>query len=367
MIIDARQLISIRGKTAMVAGGFDPLHDGHIAYFNAAASLGIPVLCCIDGDAYVERKHRCLLSQEKRAIIIDQLKPISYTYLNSGTTAKALRDIQPKIFLKGSDWKDNLPKEELDICRDLNIEIKIVDTKFNSSSMLLRRFSDLTSEALNEFERKVISQKMPESNFYDQNYFQGEWRTNDRYDLTTRRKIEGRHPELIRDVFSPRRVLDLGCGPGYLMRLLLDVGIQADGLDISHSSKEMAPAEVRSRIRIGSLLEARFPDRSYDLVICREVLEHLPVVDINRAVFNMCRISSRFVYITTRFHPDPSSLLDLTSEPEVDPTHITLMNKNLLRLMFVLAGFRQRADLEEKMDWLKKGRVLVYERTRNAG
>jgi ubiquinone/menaquinone biosynthesis C-methylase UbiE len=156
----------------------------------------------------------------------------------------------------------------------------------------------------------------------------------------------------------------MGCGPGYLMQLLLEVGIPADGLDISPASIEMAPAEVRGRIRVGSLLDADLPDRSYDLVICREVLEHLPVLDVNRAVLNMCRVSSRFVYVTTRFHPAPTSLLDLTSEPEVDPTHITLMNKNLLRLMFVLAGFKRRGDLEDRMDWLKKGRVLVYERAR---
>ena len=29
----------------MVDGGFDPLHEGHIAYFAAAAELGVPVLC----------------------------------------------------------------------------------------------------------------------------------------------------------------------------------------------------------------------------------------------------------------------------------------------------------------------------------
>ena len=34
----------------------------------------------------------------------------------------------------------------------------------------------------------------------------------------------------------------------------------------------------------------------------------------------------------------------------------------MLRLLFVLEGFRARADLEARMDWGNKGRVLVYER-----
>ena len=38
------------------------------------------------------------------------------------------------------------------------------------------------------------------------------------------------------------------------------------------------------------------------------------------------------------------------------------MNMDMLRLMFVLQGFRRRSDLETRMDWMNKGRVLVYEK-----
>jgi len=46
----------------------------------------------------------------------------------------------------------------------------------------------------------------------------------------------------------------------------------------------------------------------------------------------------------------------------VDPSHITLLNKDLLRCLFLLEGFRSRPDLEARIDWGGKGRVLVYER-----
>jgi hypothetical protein len=76
----------------------------------------------------------------------------------------------------------------------------------------------------------------------------------------------------------------------------------------------------------------------------------------------MVRMTSKFIYVTTRFHPDPASLLDFTTQFDVDPSHITLLNKDMLRLMFVLEGCRSRPDLEDRMDWGRKGRVLVLEK-----
>jgi hypothetical protein len=73
-------------------------------------------------------------------------------------------------------------------------------------------------------------------------------------------------------------------------------------------------------------------------------------------------MSSRCAYATTRFQQNPYTLLDVSTQDELDPSHITMMNKDLLRLFFVLEGFRQRKDLEDKIDWMGKGRVLVYEK-----
>lgn len=217
---------------------------------------------------------------------------------------------------------------------------------------------------ITEFEARVLEQQSVAAGHYDAEYFTGEWRDEgNNYSLETRRQIEAKNPFLIKDVFQPRTVLDLGCGPGALMHLLWEIGVDVDGIDFAESSLGLATPEVRNRIIVGQVTDPTLkPANAYDLVICREVLEHLTVLQVRQAVANMVRMTSTFVYVTTRFHPNPASLLDFTTQFDVDPSHITLLNKDMLRLMFVLEGCRSRPDLEARMDWGNKGRVLVFEK-----
>jgi len=217
---------------------------------------------------------------------------------------------------------------------------------------------------ITEFEQRVREQQPVNSKHYDAEYFTGDWRDEgNNYNLETRRQIEEKNPLLIKEVFQPKKVLDLGCGPGALMHLLSELGVDVDGVDFAQSSKELATPQVRERITVGQVSDATLkPESAYDLVICREVLEHLTVLQVRQAVANMARMSSKYIYVTTRFHPNPESLLDFTTQFDVDPSHITLLNKDMLRLMFVLEGCRSRPDLEARMDWGHKGRVLVLEK-----
>ena len=216
-----------------------------------------------------------------------------------------------------------------------------------------------------EFEARVLAQKPVAAQHYDAEYFTGEWRTEqgNNYSLEARRQIEAKNPSLIKETFQPSKVLDLGCGPGALMHLLWELGVDVEGIDFAESSRHIATPEVRDRITIGEVTDPTLkPANAYDLVICREVLEHLTVVQVKQAVANMARMTNKFIYVTTRFHPNPPTLLDFNEQDDLDPSHITLLNKDLLRLMFILEGCKSRPDLERKMDWGNKGRVLVLEK-----
>ena len=143
MIVTTDQLNNYVGKLAMVDGSFDPLHDGHIEYFRAAAAVGHPLLCNIASDKWTESKHRVLLSQQQRGVVIDAIEFVSFVHLSATTTLNVLELLQPKVYIKGSDWvaRGGVPSDEKEICQKLGIEIMYLDTVTNSSSRLLAEWS----------------------------------------------------------------------------------------------------------------------------------------------------------------------------------------------------------------------------------
>lgn len=146
------------------------------------------------------------------------------------------------------------------------------------------------------------------------------------------------------------------------MLFLYELGIDVYGLDFSQAAKKEAPIKIADRIFIGSVEDYNDIRMDFDLVICRETLEHLTILQLVKAVQNLAKTTNKYLYITTRFHPNPTSLLDVIDQPEVDPSHITLLNKDFLRTLFVLEGLKSRRDLEKKLDWKNYGRVLVFEK-----
>lgn len=72
----------------------------------------------------------------------------------------------------------------------------------------------------------------------------------------------------------PNTVVDLGCGDGWWLKCFHDMGAQVHGVELDIRAREHVPAQVNVHIH-----DLRFPvylgDKA-DLVICSEVVEHLP-------------------------------------------------------------------------------------------
>lgn len=142
MIVTFDGLVDLRHRVAMVDGAFDPLHRGHIEYFRLASEqLDAPLLCNVASDLYVASKHPPLLPEGDRAAIVDAIRFIAYTYINPFDTETVLRQLRPRYYVKGSDWRDRLPAEQQDICREHGIEIVYLDTVLDSSSRILQEFA----------------------------------------------------------------------------------------------------------------------------------------------------------------------------------------------------------------------------------
>lgn len=77
----------------------------------------------------------------------------------------------------------------------------------------------------------------------------------------------------------PRRVLEVGCGEGIVLAALAArlPGTRFDGLELDEPTLAQARARCPgARLVRGDACELPFEDRSFDLVVCLEVLEHLP-------------------------------------------------------------------------------------------
>ena len=130
-------------SVTMVDGCFDPIHQGHVAYFEAAAAFGDDVFCFVAADKYISTKHPVLLPGEDRICVINAFRNVQICNLGNCSTAEALSVVKPKRYVKGADWKiKGLPQNEIQICNTLGIEIIFVDTTLNSSSRLIERLRD---------------------------------------------------------------------------------------------------------------------------------------------------------------------------------------------------------------------------------
>jgi 2-polyprenyl-3-methyl-5-hydroxy-6-metoxy-1,4-benzoquinol methylase len=102
---------------------------------------------------------------------------------------------------------------------------------------------------------------------------------------------------------APTTLLDAGCGEGETLSRLGDslpsrvVAIDIDSDAVAFTAERIPSAEV-SR---GSVVDLPFADDSFDLVVCLEVLEHLP--DPNAALAELERVSAGHVVISVPREP----------------------------------------------------------------
>ena len=58
----------------VVSGGFDPIHSGHIAYFNSAKKLGDKLIVALNSDDWlINKKDKFFMPFHERKLIIENL------------------------------------------------------------------------------------------------------------------------------------------------------------------------------------------------------------------------------------------------------------------------------------------------------
>jgi ubiquinone/menaquinone biosynthesis C-methylase UbiE len=120
--------------------------------------------------------------------------------------------------------------------------------------------------------------------------------------------IDRFHRKIVAEVMalSPQSFLDAGCGEGFVARRVIDAvpGISLTGCDVSQTALEIAAAaNPEGRFVAGSVVDLPFPDRSFDVVGCFEVLEHLPDDLPWKALSELGRVARQAVVLSVPHEP----------------------------------------------------------------
>lgn len=92
-------------------------------------------------------------------------------------------------------------------------------------------------------------------------------------------------------------VIDLGCGSGFIMARLRELGKEVCGVDGSVEALKAAPPSVKESIVLRDLTAPLYLGQ-YDLVVCTEVAEHLEEEFAEMVVDNICANTKHLIFFT---------------------------------------------------------------------
>lgn len=130
---------------------------------------------------------------------------------------------------------------------------------------------------------------------------------------------------------GPATVLDAGCAMGFLVEDLRDRGVDAFGMDISEYAIQQVREDIRPYCTVGSLADPL--PRRYDLIVCIEVLEHIPPEECDRAIDNLCATSDDIL---------------LSSSPDdfKEATHVNVQQPEYWASAFAERGFLRDVEFD---------------------
>lgn len=101
------------------------------------------------------------------------------------------------------------------------------------------------------------------------------------------------------------RVLDVGAAKGFLVKELLDLGMDAYGVDVSEYAAMNCHPEVVGRIHVASADHLCFPSKSFSAVLAIDVIHNLPRDRAAVALKEIQRLSDGRAYVRVDSYRTP--------------------------------------------------------------
>jgi predicted TPR repeat methyltransferase len=152
----------------------------------------------------------------------------------------------------------------------------------------------------------------------------------------------------IKHNFRFKSCVDYGCAKGFMVRALRLLGSDAHGEDISEYALSTAPEEVKPYLSLPN-------NKCYDLLLCRDVLEHIPEDDLPKLIKQLSKKAEQFFFIIplgdfNRFR---------IREYEIDITHVTKKDEEWWITLFKDNGL-ELIDFSYKFNYIKEKWIKVH-------
>lgn len=156
------------------------------------------------------------------------------------------------------------------------------------------------------------------------------------------------HKTLLRELKNYSRInrlLDVGCASGLFLAAAKEEGWEVKGVDISEPAVSYGRDKLGLDIFLGDLEEASYPDEHFDVIICRDTIEHIQnpyglLKEANRILRN-----EGLIFIST---PNFNSLTRLFLKEKwsiIIPGHLYYFSRKTAEQMLKKSGFEVKKIL----------------------
>ncbi len=279
-----------------------------------------------------------LIARDYGANLILNLSNIDWVYdkdPNKYKDAKPLKKITWKRMEKlvGTKWIPGMNAPFDPIASQLAKKLEL--TVIIASGKAFKNLENILEGK--KFKGTVIMPYKIDKTFYDKEYYSTK---KGEYIFGFSESIIGRNIQrlvnlyrawLIKIFLKPKNCLDIGCGPGYLVKYLRKLGIDAYGLEISKHAVELVDDEVKPFIKQGDIAKVPFKDNDFDLVVSYDLLEHLDQQEIYKGVTESIRVSRK--YILHKIYTLENRWISLIHNK--DRSHLSVFSKNFWQNVFI--------------------------------
>ncbi len=109
------------------------------------------------------------------------------------------------------------------------------------------------------------------------------------------------------------RILDVGCGKGFLLYELTQAvpGVVVTGIDVSEYAIAHSKEEVRPFLQCANAASLPFPDQSFDLVISITTLHNLYCYELDQALREIERVGAKRKYLCVESYRNEAEKVNL--------------------------------------------------------